>query len=127
MSKTRRRILVIDDEPLLGQTLRFAFEGQCEVVVLNAGHEAVEYLAHDSDFDLVLCDLMMPIFSGMKVYEAVAARQPELVDRFVFITGGAFTDAARNFLDAYSGPRLEKPFHVTDVEALLERSSSRRH
>lgn len=63
---------------------------------------------------------MMPTFSGMKVYEVIAERQPELLDRFVFITGGAFTDTARDFLDGYSGRRLEKPFHMADVEAMLK-------
>ncbi len=120
MAQAQRRILVIDDEPMLGQTLRFAFEGQYEVVVLNTGREALDHLERDTDFDLILCDLMMPTFSGMKVYEVIAERQPELLDRFVFITGGAFTDTARDFLDGYSGRRLEKPFHMADVEAMLK-------
>jgi len=120
VSKTRRRILVIDDEPLLGQTLKFAFENQCDVIVLNTGRDALDHLERDASFDLILCDLMMPIFSGMKVYQVIAERQPELLPRFVFITGGAFTDSARDFLDSYPGRRLEKPFHVSDVEAMLE-------
>jgi CheY-like chemotaxis protein len=110
---------------MLGQTLRFAFEGQYEVVVLNSGHDALDHLEHDASFDLVLCDLMMPVFSGIKVYEAIALRHPELIERFVFITGGAFTDSARDFLDSYPGLRLEKPFHVRDVETLLELSLER--
>ena len=125
VAESRRRILVIDDEPMLGQTLRFAFEGQYEVVVLNSGHDALEHLEHDAGFDLVLCDLMMPVFSGIMVYEAIAQRHPALVERFVFITGGAFTDSARDFLDSYPGLRLEKPFHVRDVETLLELSLER--
>ena len=123
MTVRHHRLLVIDDEPMLGQTLRFAFEEQYEVVVLGRGMDALELLSRDTKFDLILCDLMMPTFSGMKVYEVLAERQPELLNRFVFITGGAFTDSARSFLDAYGGPRLEKPFHVADVEALLQGST----
>jgi DNA-binding NtrC family response regulator len=106
---------------MLGQTLRFAFEGKYQVVVLGTGMAGLQHLEQDADFDLILCDLMMPIFSGMKVHDAIAQRQPELLSRFVFITGGAYTDSARDFLEAYAGERLEKPFHVTDVEALLSR------
>ena len=107
---------------MLGQTLRFAFEEQCDVVVLGTGLEALDHLERDADFDLILCDLMMPTFSGMKVYEAIIEQRPELVSRFVFITGGAYTDSARDFLESYPGERLEKPFHMSDVEALLERA-----
>jgi CheY-like chemotaxis protein len=106
---------------MLGQTLRFAFEDRFEVVLQSNGPEALQLLSKDPRFDIILCDLMMPTFSGIKVYEALAERQPELLNRFVFITGGAFTDSARDFLDAYGGPRLEKPFLVADVEALLDR------
>lgn len=111
---------------MLGQTLRFAFEDTHEVVVLGAGLEALAYLDRDSDFDLILCDLMMPVFSGIKVYETLSERQPELLERFVFITGGAFTDTARDFLETYRGLRLEKPFHVADVEQILERTAEAR-
>jgi len=124
LADLRKRLLIIDDEPMLGQTLRFAFEGSCDVVVLGTGLEALEYLQNDAKFDLILCDLMMPTFSGIQVYEALARQQPELLERFVFITGGAFTDHARDFLETYRGARLEKPFHVADVEAILKRTTS---
>ncbi len=127
MSHTRRRILVIDDEPMLGQTLRFALEQHSDVVVLGTGRAALDFLASDSRFDLILCDLMMPTFSGVRVYEELSASNPDLLDRFAFITGGAFTDSARDFLDGYGGLRLEKPFHVADVEALLDSSEPARN
>src|SRR5690606_33956416 len=64
---TGARILVVDDEPLLGQTLSFAFRGKHEVIVAVSGREALARLAVDSRYDLVLCDLMMPDVSGQNV------------------------------------------------------------
>ena len=113
------RILVIDDEPLLGQTLRLAFQGHHQVVVVTSGREALLRMAEDRAFDLVLCDLMMPDISGIAVYEEVFERDPELASRFAFMTGGAFTDRARDFLERYEGPHLDKPFDISQVEALL--------
>ncbi len=114
-----KRILVIDDEPLLGQTLRLAFSGRHEVVVAISGREALSRLREDHTFDLVLCDLMMPDIGGMAVYEEVLKTAPEIARRFAFMTGGAFTEHAREFLENYEGPHLEKPFDISQVEALL--------
>lgn len=113
------RILVIDDELLLGRTLRLAYQGQHEVVVVTSGREALDRLAHDSKFDLILCDLMMPGMTGMAVYDRLSMEHPKLVQRLVFMTGGAFTDQARSFLDGHPQAHLEKPFEMARIDALL--------
>jgi nitrogen-specific signal transduction histidine kinase/ActR/RegA family two-component response regulator len=119
----RARILIIDDEPLLGQTLRFAFQEKHDVEVVASGRDALEFLATDVDFDLVLCDLMMPDVSGEQVFRAVSERAPQLLPRFVFMTGGAFTERAQDFLAHFGGRQLEKPFNIDEVETLLSELS----
>jgi CheY-like chemotaxis protein len=119
----RSRILIIDDEPLLGQTLRFAFQDKHDVEIAASGREAIERLSADSRFDLVLCDLMMPDVSGEVVFETVKQRAPELLSRFVFMTGGAFTERAQEFLEAFAGRHLEKPFNISEIESLLSELS----
>jgi nitrogen-specific signal transduction histidine kinase/CheY-like chemotaxis protein len=116
---SRARILIIDDEPLLGQTLRFAFQDKHDVDVAASGREALDRLASDADYDLVLCDLMMPDVSGEHVYRAVSQQTPGLLPRFVFMTGGAFTERAQEFLAQFAGRQLEKPFNIDEVELLL--------
>lgn len=120
----RARILIIDDEPLLGQTLRFAFQDRHDVDVAASGREALERLTTDADYDLVLCDLMMPDVSGEHVYRAVRDRTPGLLPRFVFMTGGAFTERAQEFLAHFDGRQLEKPFNIDEVESLLSEISA---
>ncbi len=122
----RSRILIVDDEPLLGQTLLYAFKGRYDVSVCVSGREALSKLEEDGRFDLVLCDLMMPGVSGAAVYEFVRLRRPELMGRFVFMTGGAFTESAREFLDRYPGAQLEKPFTIEDVDRLMSALNVRR-
>ena len=119
------RILIIDDEHLLGRTLRLAFHGDHELTVVTSGREALERLSRDANFDLVLCDLMMPEMSGMAVYEQITQRFPALADRVVFMTGGAFTDEARDFLDRHPDAQLEKPFDISDVQRMLQRMLDR--
>src|SRR5215831_3674807 len=74
---TRRpRILVIDDEPLLGRTLSFMLEEHHDVVVVEGGEQALRTLDSDARFDLVLCDLDMPGVNGSSVHTAVALTHP---------------------------------------------------
>jgi CheY-like chemotaxis protein len=116
----RSRILVIDDEPLLGRTLSFMLEERHDVVVLGHGRDALALLEADADFDLVLCDLDMPEVTGQAVYEAVASTHPKLAARFVLMTGGACARWAEEFLAGYPGAQLDKPFSTADVEQLLD-------
>ena len=115
----RARILVIDDEPLLGRTLSFMLEENHDVVVVEGGAAALERLGEDTRFDLVLCDLDMPDVNGSSVHHAVSRHHPELITRFVLMTGGACSGWSEEFLARYSGARLEKPFSVADVEQVL--------
>jgi len=122
----RSRILIVDDEPLLGQTLLYAFKGRHDVSICTSGRDALKRLETDAGFDLVLCDLMMPDVSGAAVYESVKQTRPELLSRFVFMTGGAFTDRGREFLAQYPGEQLEKPFNIADIEKILRQLTAAR-
>jgi len=115
----RTRILVVDDEQKLGATLALALGDRFEVEVVDNGRDAQLVLERDAGFDLVLCDLMMPEVSGMDLYERVSETRPALASRFVFMTGGAFTERAREFLKAHRLRRIEKPFPLERVEELL--------
>jgi len=120
-SNRRRRVLLIDDEPYLGVTLRTGLREEAEVVSVREGKEALRILHDDQGFDLILCDLMMPGVTGMDVFEEVSRELPALSKRFVFMTGGAVTERAREFLEKVPEQRLDKPFRLEQVEALLRR------
>ncbi len=116
------RILVIDDEPLFGQTMSMLLGVQHDVVVERNGYDALRRLKNDRRFDFVLCDVSLPDLQGPELYELVARHDPELASRFVFVTGGAFTEATRDFMKRYEGARLEKPFSLSELERLFDRS-----
>jgi DNA-binding NtrC family response regulator len=68
---------------------------------------------------VVFCDLLMPEMSGMEVFAKVAAQRPDLASRFVFMTGGAFTPEAREFVKGTSLVCLEKPFELHQIRDLV--------
>jgi CheY-like chemotaxis protein len=112
MGSGRRRLLVVDDEAVLGTMISRMLQPEYDVeVVADARQALVRLAATGADpFDAVLCDLMMPEITGMDLYAEVASRYPGLERRFVFMTGGAFTAGASRFLAIVQNPRLQKPF-----------------
>ena len=70
---------------------------------------------------------MMPDVSGMDVYERIARSRPDIARRFVFVTGGAFTERARAFVDEVGAAGVEKPFDLARLPHLLrERAAAAR-
>jgi PAS domain S-box-containing protein len=115
----RRRVLVIDDEPALAAMIRRVLSKTCDVELASDGREGLARLEKDEPYDIVLCDLMMPDMTGMDVYAEVAKRRPGLEARFVFMTGGAFTPRATDFLAQVPNRRLEKPFETALLRAIV--------
>lgn len=103
------RILVIDDEVTLLRAYRRLLGRRHEVVGAPGGREALALLASDQNFDLILCDLMMPGIDGVEVYESVQKLYPELLDRVVFATGGPTSARARKLLSRPGVVCLDKP------------------
>lgn len=61
----------------------------------------------------VLCPVALHLSKALKMFD------PEAASRTIFMTGGAFTAGARDFLEKTSNPRLEEPFEVDAILAAL--------
>ena len=114
----RGRILAIDDEPLVGAVLARALAAH-EVVSLTSAAEALKRIRGGERFDLIFCDLMMPHMTGMDFYAALEKEAPEVATQVMFLTGGAFTQGARDFLERTAAPTVEKPFDLKSMRALV--------
>jgi CheY-like chemotaxis protein len=110
LPEARGRLLIIDDEPLLIAALSRTLSAEHEVVAFTNAREALERLRAGECYALILCDLMMPEMTGMELHATLAREAPGQAERMVFLTGGAFTEAARAFLETTQLPWLEKPF-----------------
>lgn len=121
----RRRILCVDDEALLLKAYRRMLADVHDVVTALGGRDALLILEKQRDFDLVLCDLQMPEMSGMELHSQVRTLYPELAERFVFVTGGAFSAEAKRFLEQ-AITCLNKPFRIDELLAVIEQKISDR-
>jgi PAS domain S-box-containing protein len=116
---TRRgRILVVDDEPMAGRVLQRAL-GDHDVVTFTRAREALDLIAGGERFDLIFCDIMMPEMTGMDLHDELVGVAPEQVKKMIFVTGGAFSARSRQFLDTVTNQRIDKPFDIKNVRALV--------
>jgi CheY-like chemotaxis protein len=118
-SARRGRVLVVDDDPMIGRVVQRALRRAHDVVTVSAGRDAIDRVKRGERFDVVLCDLMMPEISGMDVYMEIQRLAPAQADGFIFLTGGAFTAAAQAFLDDVQNLRLDKPFDPLVLSSLV--------
>jgi CheY-like chemotaxis protein/two-component sensor histidine kinase len=119
MPPRRANVLIVDDEQALLTALKRALKREHEVEGFVSAAEALERFRAGQRFDVILCDLMMPEMSGMDLYEQLRNEVPEQAQRMVFLTGGAFTSRARDFLRDVENPRLEKPVEIEALRALV--------
>ena len=113
----RGRILVVDDEEPIRRILSRLLGPEHEIVTAASGREGKALLERDAAFDLILCDLMMPEMTGMDLHAWLVGHSPALARRVVFISGGAFTPSASEYLARVGNLKLDKPF---DPRKLLE-------
>jgi CheY-like chemotaxis protein len=110
---------VVDDEVVLGKAIRRMLSPEHEVLAITSAREAIRRVSKGERFDVIICDLMMPEVTGMDLHAEIVALAPEQADKVVFMTGGAFTSRAREFLDQVRNPRVEKPIDAGSLRALV--------
>lgn len=117
-----KKILVVDDSSLIHQMYRLVMSRyNCEIVDAMNGQEALEILASQKDFQLILLDINMPVMNGVQFLEkASQTGLPERIPVIVISTEGREEDTIRGLRLGAKG-YLKKPFNPTDLYGLIER------
>jgi CheY-like chemotaxis protein len=122
---SRARLLIVDDEVIVTNTIRRIAGGLHDLTVVFSAAEALARLHAGERFDLIVCDLLMPEMTGIELHAALLAEVPDQAARMLFMTGGTFTAEAAAFLDAHTESVLDKPFDkptfLTAISARLRR------
>ena len=96
----RSRILVVDDERLVGSSLARALAGEHDVTAASSPRMALRLLEQGERFDALLTDLVMPDLTGLELVREAVRLDPALAGRVIFMTAGAFTAEARRAIRA---------------------------
>jgi two-component system, cell cycle sensor histidine kinase and response regulator CckA len=115
----RARIAVIEDEQLGGRALKRVLGAEHDVYVTNTAQSALDLIATGTRFDVILCDVMMPVMTGVEFHKRLTQSYPEQAARVVFITGGAFTEDERRYLEEIENLTLEKPVGAHELTQII--------
>jgi len=112
------KILIIDDEPRMCDSLNALLSGQgYEIHTGNSGKEAIEYLTGDG-FALVLLDIVMPEMDGHRVMHYINSQHIETL--VIVMTGHASTESAIEALRSGAYDYLRKPFEHEELLKTVE-------
>ena len=114
------KILVVDDEPMIGDAVERILARDHHVTVVRLAQEAIDRIRVGERYDVILSDVMMPQMTGMDLHAALATIAPEQAEAIVFMTGGAFSENASRFLDRVPNVRVDKPFSPLHLRAVVK-------
>jgi CheY-like chemotaxis protein len=114
------RILIVDDEPLIGRVLSLLLSEAHEVDVETSAKDALGHLLEGERYDVILCDVTMPGVSGVDFHDEVARTIPEQASRIVFVTGGVTNDLLIDRIETSQRTVLDKPVDVDRLRAVVE-------
>ena len=121
MTGKQLRIMVIDDESIVGKRLKPALEKDGSVVeTFENGKDALERFEQER-FDIVITDVRMDEIDGIEVLEKVLAKSDRT--KVIMITGYATVEMAREALVKGAYDFIAKPFKPNDLRAIIERAA----
>jgi CheY-like chemotaxis protein len=112
----RPRVLVIDDDQHAGPLVVRALRRDYDVDVATSSPAALAAIRAGAQYDVILCDLYMPVLSGAELLAVLRAEHPDQAARLFIVTGGAIGPDGEAFLASMGDRVLGKPF---DRSALL--------
>jgi CheY-like chemotaxis protein len=121
-SQKIQSILLVDDEPSVVFALRLLLQALgYSVDAFNLPTEAVTAIESDKPYDLCLCDLKMPVLSGLAVLKVCRAGRPNLP--FVLMSAHASSEEVEQAYALGATGFLPKPFTPEDLKQLIGKLS----
>jgi DNA-binding response OmpR family regulator len=118
-----KRVLLVEDDPVIAARIEFALEKDCAVVTVDEGEAAIRHLLSEN-YDCVLLDLTLARLSGFDVLRHMIVRQPRFLKATIIMT--AATDESLQFIDrkAVAGV-LRKPFDLGTLHEVVASVTAR--
>ncbi len=114
------RIIVIDDEPIVGERLKPFLEKDGLVVEIFSDPKKALARLEEGGFDIVVTDIRMGEVNGVQIMEHVVSSAPESI--VVIITGYATIELARESLAKGAFDFIAKPFKLKEIRKTVQRA-----
>jgi len=116
----KRRVLIVDDDPGVRESLRMVLKEQYEPLLVASGEEALTAV-NDARPDVVLLDVLMPGLDGLEVLERIKAEDQHTPVVMLTATKTVKTAVTAMKLGAFD--YVTKPFDVEELRIILERAT----
>jgi len=116
-------VLIVDDEVTITTALRRLLSHDHDVTVFNDPVEALALVRSGHEFDVILCDLLMPKLNGIQLHQELRQHAPAQAPALVLMTGGSVPRDAVDLI-ASGVPSLSKPFDADELRAVIEQVRS---
>lgn len=121
-SRPTQRLLVVDDDPVVRESLSRMLSKVFDVETATGVSDARRSVG-SAHFDAILCDVMMDEGGGEAFYTWLRRERPSSAERVIFVTGGVTDEASRRFLDGQGQPVLYKPVDLLTIERAVDEVS----
>jgi DNA-binding response OmpR family regulator len=116
---SRKKILVVEDEPAISDLCRRVLTGQGFEVDIAANGLIAQDMIERNHYDLCLIDIRTPAMNGKELYQWLKEKHPPLADGVIFTTGDVMGKDTQSFLSQVSRPFLPKPFTPEELKAIM--------
>ena len=124
MSESRPRILVVDDEEAILETMTFTFEDEYDVLTSSDARRALDVLDQNAPVAVVLTDQRMPNMSGVEFLAEVYERHPDTVR--MILTGFSDMEAIIQAInDGHVYAYVTKPWEPDQLKQLMKQAVER--
>jgi PAS domain S-box-containing protein len=117
----RPRVLLVDDEPMVVQTMARLLRRDYDIATAACAKEAIEHVTGGLWFAAIVSDVMMPNMTGIELLEELQRLAPAQAQRVILLSGGAFTAQTAGRLAELGVLQLAKPVSAQDLRACLAR------
>ncbi|CUU35941.1 MAG: response regulator [Fimbriimonadales bacterium] len=119
----QRHVLIVDDDDLVRETLRFVLEeGGYQVWSVSHALDALAVLERQP-IDIVLSDIFMPGMNGFDLLKQIRQRAPDVP--VILITGYGNVEMAKQAVKEGASDFITKPYNISEIPILIERNLAR--
>ena len=119
MSANSKKILIVDDEEGIRESLKLILSDRYELVLTDNGPQCLDILARAKDIGLVLLDIKMPQVSGLNVLKEIQEKHPGV--KVIVVTGYKSVETATEASSLGAAGYIVKPFKSDEVLEVVGR------
>ncbi|MBI5376763.1 MAG: sigma-54-dependent Fis family transcriptional regulator [Candidatus Schekmanbacteria bacterium] len=114
-----KKILIVDDELSVRESLRIIFKNDYKIILANNGEEAVKIVEGESP-DVMLLDIIMPGIDGIEVLKRIKTINPSI--NVIMLTATKTLKTAVSAMKIGAHDYITKPFDIDEIKAIVSKA-----